>query len=208
MKSDQLTRTEKRQAKKKKEIIEVTIKLIHQYGYDGTTMEQIAETADIAKGTLYNYFPAKEAIIDAFIQAKFAEKNVARLAQIQQLPDTRSRMMYIFDDLITGIQIQKEVFEKYLIYRVQSILSLQKQDTDAGSGLHVVILEIIRLGKEQGEIRGDIPQLIIEDLFEFILISITKQLYFAEGAFEPQTVIEQCVDLFMTGVIPTSEEDE
>lgn len=37
--------------------------LIRAYGFEETTMEQIAEEADIAKGTLYNYFPAKEAII-------------------------------------------------------------------------------------------------------------------------------------------------
>lgn len=208
MKSNPLTRTEKRQAKKKKEVIDVTIQLIRQHGYDGTTMEQIAEVADIAKGTLYNYFPVKEAIIDAFIQAKFAEKNVGRMKRIQQLPDTRSRMIYIFNDLITGIQIQKEIFEKYLIYRVQSILSLHAKDADERGGLYLLIVEIIRLGQEQDEIRQDIPRLIIEDLFEFILISITKQMYLASGAFEAQTIIEQCVDLFMSGVMTTSGKDE
>ena len=73
-------------------IIAGAVGLFNQYGFDSVTMEQIAETVDIAKGTLYNYYPSKEAIINAFIQHTFQERNDDRISQLRQLPDTRTRL--------------------------------------------------------------------------------------------------------------------
>ena len=94
-------------------IIKAAVALFQEQGIDATTMEQIAEEADVAKGTLYNYFPVKEAIISAYIQRSFTAQNEVRLAQLDELPDTRTRMVYIFTELIGGVQKQPELF---LIY--------------------------------------------------------------------------------------------
>lgn len=56
-------RWERRKERTKGSIVRAAMDLIQEHGFDETTMEQIAETADVAKGTLYNYFPAKEAIV-------------------------------------------------------------------------------------------------------------------------------------------------
>ena len=37
--------------------------LFEAQGYEVVTMEQVAAAADIAKGTLYKYFPVKEALL-------------------------------------------------------------------------------------------------------------------------------------------------
>lgn len=47
----------RKKEKTRQVIITTAMNLFIQNGYEATTMEQIAEMADIAKGTLYNYFP-------------------------------------------------------------------------------------------------------------------------------------------------------
>ena len=37
--------------------------LFETHGYDSVTMEQIAAQAGVSKGTLYNHFPVKEALL-------------------------------------------------------------------------------------------------------------------------------------------------
>jgi AcrR family transcriptional regulator len=37
-------------------------------GYEGASMSQIAAAANVSKGTLYNYFPGKEALFAAFVR--------------------------------------------------------------------------------------------------------------------------------------------
>ena len=50
--------------KEKREVIlQASWKLIHQYGYQKTTIEDIAKEAGIAKGTIYLYFKSKSEIM-------------------------------------------------------------------------------------------------------------------------------------------------
>jgi len=39
-------------------------------GYEGASMSQIAESANVSKDTLYNYFPSKQALFSAFVRQR------------------------------------------------------------------------------------------------------------------------------------------
>lgn len=51
----------------KKMIVDAAMELFFEHGYDGTTMEDIAQSADIGTSTLYRYFPTKESVIVGFL---------------------------------------------------------------------------------------------------------------------------------------------
>jgi len=54
-------------------ILTVAKRLLAQKGYEATTTRDIAETAQIASGTLFNYFPTKEAIVASLASDAVAE---------------------------------------------------------------------------------------------------------------------------------------
>jgi AcrR family transcriptional regulator len=89
-------RTERKKETTRRKIMDVAMDLFRQQGVESTTMEQIAAEVDIAKGTLYNYFSVKEAIIDEYIKRSFQENNDERVRQIRTMPDTRSRLNHYF----------------------------------------------------------------------------------------------------------------
>ena len=195
------SRMERKKEETRQKIIAAAVRLFNQQGLAATSMEQIAQAADIAKGTLYAYFPVKEAIIVAFMQASFQDQNPRRTQQLHELPDTPARMRLIFADLLAGVQRQPDVFETYMLYRVRSMLSFH-QEEGLQSGLHLLGEEIIRLGRQSGEIRTDWPQMLVEDLFEFTLIEVIKQYYLSPSTFQAGPAIDQAVDLFMRAVRP------
>lgn len=201
------SRVERKKEETKKKIIDVAMKLFKQHGFNVTTMEQIAAEVDIAKGTLYNYFPVKEAILSEYIQRAFKEKNPRRILQLQKLPDTRSRMISILNELVEGVQAQKEIFEKYLIYRVQNIISFHKVESEK-SGIELPITEMIVLGQKSAEIRNDLPLEIMLDLFEFVFIEIAKQFFMEPEKFNAREAIEIGVDLFLNGVKPEPKKNK
>lgn len=47
-------------------ILEAALELFCSRGYAGTTMDEIADRADVARRTLFNHFPAKQAILAAW----------------------------------------------------------------------------------------------------------------------------------------------
>ena len=50
---------------RRREILEAAIEMFGQHGYDVATVQVIAARAGVAAGTVYLYFPSKEAILDA-----------------------------------------------------------------------------------------------------------------------------------------------
>lgn len=54
---------ETKAARTRDQILDVAAELFLAQGYDETTMEQIAERAEIAPSTLYRYFPSKDLLI-------------------------------------------------------------------------------------------------------------------------------------------------
>ena len=65
-------RKEREKEVRKKTILEAAKTVFFQKGFQGTTMDQIAEVAELSKGSLYLYFPSKEefglAVIDRFAE--------------------------------------------------------------------------------------------------------------------------------------------
>ncbi|WP_394941815.1 TetR/AcrR family transcriptional regulator [Psychromicrobium sp. YIM B11713] len=54
---------ERKAVRTRQTILEVGFEFFTQKGYDRTTMEEIAEKADISLSTLYRYFPTKDLIV-------------------------------------------------------------------------------------------------------------------------------------------------
>jgi AcrR family transcriptional regulator len=192
------SRMDRKKEETRRKIIAVAMDLFERQGFGSTSMDQIADKVDIAKGTLYNYFPAKEAILSEFMTRSFRDKFAARTGRFQDLPDTRARMVYIFSTLLEGIERQKEIFERYMVYRIQSMLSF-KLEEGADSGFSRLGLEIIRLGQASGDLRTDLPPGILEDLFEFAFITAAKHLYLEPAEYDLPTTIARSVELFMNG---------
>lgn len=193
-----MNRTEKRTQKTRSRIVETALRLFQQQGYEETSMEQIARESDVAKGTLYHHFPVKEAILNTYIQQTFQARQADRLTLIRSLPDTRARLQVIFDDLLAGVRRAPEIFEHYLVYRMQLAISFRK-DPAMGSGLETLVQEILTLGKTSGELRSDLPLELLTENLEFTFIAAVKPLFLDPEHYDPQSSLDQCLSLLMDG---------
>ena len=191
-------RVDRKKLKTRQKVVATAMRLFHHSGFDGVTMEQIAEAADIAKGTLYNHFPVKEAIVAAYLDQESLARNAERIVRMRALPDTRARLAASLRELIDAVRAQPEMFEKYFTYRTQQMISLRREGSRV-SGLRNLEDEIIRLGQEQGDLRQDLPFELLEALFEFSFIVVAQRYYEAPGAFDASRTIHGCVELFMNG---------
>ncbi len=63
-----LSRVERRKEKTRRVLIEVALGLFYEKGIYWTKIEDITEQADIGKGTFYQYFETKEALLQALLQ--------------------------------------------------------------------------------------------------------------------------------------------
>lgn len=197
-----LNRYERKKEETRQKIIDVAMNLFNKQGVDSTTLEQIAEEADIARKTLYNHFREKEAIICVYVQRIIREQGPEALSQIMQLPDTRSRLIAALRKSLDWMQIDlnKDIYEKYFTYRMQkAVQTIRDWDLSLSSGFRDVLAPIIDLGKETGEIRRDMDSMALAAHLEsmhsnsaVVWLTHPELLPIYEG-------IDMIVDLFLNG---------
>ncbi len=169
-------------------ILDALQKLLEQKSIQNISVSEIAQTAGIGKGSIYYYFPSKNAILDALIERNYKKpletvKNMAKQTNISSL--TRMSMMFqacrssstefmikkkdSYPDTLTDAQEESLLHKKYLTHVI--------------SELKPVLTEIIKQGIAQGEFSFDHPAA----LAEIVLIVLAVKL---DNTIMPSTPTE------------------
>ncbi|HKA67618.1 MAG TPA: TetR family transcriptional regulator [Actinomycetes bacterium] len=109
---------ERKKAKTRRSIQEHALRLIAEHGYEGTTVEQIAEAAEVSPSTFFRYFPTKE---DVILRDDYDPILVAALlrqpAELPPIAALRAALREVFgalyaeirDDIYRRTKLQMEV---------------------------------------------------------------------------------------------------
>lgn len=153
-----MTGENERKERKRTEIVEAAFHLFMQKGYSSTKIIEIAELANIGKGTVYEYFRSKEEILLAIIQ-KYIRVEFIRL------PETVRAGQSFLEKLNAFIDFESEFIEKYGRFAVEvRDLVLDAPDARVSSEIirsiyefirteHLVAAEIIEFGIAAGKVR-------------------------------------------------------
>ncbi len=201
-------RYERRKEETRQKIIDVAMNLFYRQGFDSTTLEQIAEEADIARKTLYNHFPIKEDIVIEYLQ-RFVGKRAPEIDQlIREHADTRSRLVAVLNRLIewTKQLMTKDIFRIYVSCQMQKLLTAFNDESQR-SGAQIFITEIIKLGVESGEIRRDFPLEILVSQADNIRVTAGMRLLIDPERFTAKDYVEKSVDLFLCGAKDSLEKN-
>jgi AcrR family transcriptional regulator len=101
---------ERKKAKTKAAIQQHALRLFAELGYQATTVEQIAEAADVSRSTFFRYFPTKEEVVlyDALDPAALAAFR-AQPAQLSPIQALRGAMRQVFAQLpAEELAVQRE----------------------------------------------------------------------------------------------------
>lgn len=63
---------------KKQQLLDTARQLFAEYGYQGTSIDLVVQTAGVSKPTVYNNFPTKQALLQEMLVQVFAELNARR----------------------------------------------------------------------------------------------------------------------------------
>ena len=83
-------RRERRRQETRERLFEAAVRLLSEREFEAVTVEAITEAADVGKGTFFNYFPNKEAVISYFFEYKSSRlvEAARRVNESENLPDT------------------------------------------------------------------------------------------------------------------------
>ena len=137
---------ERKKARTKADIYRQALRLFREQGYDETTIEQIAEAAEVSPSTVFRYFPTKEALVlwdeldEAIIGAFQAQP--AALSPILAL---RNAMRTVFASLPPERQALEREREALLLAQPQLRAALINQFSEMIQQVTAVVAE--RVGR-------------------------------------------------------------
>lgn len=153
----------------KNHLAATAFRLFEAHGYEAVAMEQIAAQADVAKGTLYNHFPVKEALLAHQFRAEIAAGMAGLQGALDQQRDFRSRMQALLKASARWNASRRAYLPHYLRYRTTEVgVTQASSDSDHHSGVHRILETMFAAAQEKGEVRSDLAPAELAWLFEFM----------------------------------------
>lgn len=192
------SRIERKKDKMRKQIITVSLDLFRSQGFASTSMEQIADEVDIAKKTLYNYFPEKEAIISSYVQESVDQVKLHLNEFIDSYPNISSCLFALFERTAEEYRSDREIWQVYGAYRMQNMFQPTKR-MELRSGLEELFEKILEQAQATGQIRADIPAQYLAQQLE-MSYALTVLPWLADPkAVSLNDSLTRCIEVFLNG---------
>lgn len=143
---------------RKEQILNHSFKLFLKKGFDATSISDILQDLNIARGTLYYHFESKEAIMDAIIE-RFGQQAVESAAQVVVSDNlsVHDKLLGLFAAVQMGKLTGGEVMLDYL-HRPQNSLFHEKSQQMILKKISPLLAQIIREGNLQNVFNNDFPE--------------------------------------------------
>lgn len=164
----ELTRRERKKEETRRRIFESAISLFRERGFEGTTVDEITEKADVGRGTFFNYFPRKEAVLAYLSEERvtLAEENAAALLDRAAPARDKLHEIYAFaaSAYVSDRELSRFVFEEWMR---QAFAPTE----DTSSRWQKLIVRVVEHGQAAGELRTDTPALLLESLLSSVYMT-------------------------------------
>lgn len=139
------------QRERRRRILDATLELANEGGFDAVQMRAVADNADVALGTLYRYFPSKIHLLVTALGREF--DRVHEQSRTKQVPgDTpHERVMHILGVTTRAMQKQPQLTEALTRAFMFADASVADEIHDVGMKLTAIITHAIAGTDEMGE---------------------------------------------------------
>jgi AcrR family transcriptional regulator len=149
-------RRERHRVETRDRLYRAALKLFADRGFLETTVEDITESADVGKGTFFNYFPTKEHVL-----AEFGGQRTAAVERaLAETKSAKGPVLEVIGELAADAVGQSSMNAALLRAIFAAHASCEPVRTELHKRVLVsrrMLAEMFRIGQERGEIRSDIP---------------------------------------------------
>jgi len=142
--------------------------LFERHGFEAVTMEQIAAESGVVRGTLYNHFPVKEAVLVEWMHARLAEDLAPLVAQIMAKPTFAARIAVLQESSTLWWERHRQYAAPYVRFRFQQVRESDRGNT--ASDMIATYAQLLSHAQATGEVRDDEPPLRLASYLHFLYL--------------------------------------
>ena len=200
------TRRQKQKARTRERIFEAAREQFERFGFEGTTMRDVAAEAGVATGTIFTHFPDKGALLIATLLEDLAETDRGIMETLPSSP-IRAQIIHMATAGF-GYWCRRPELSATLLREMYFIggpeAKRRRRETAQFVGF---CSELLEDAVGRGELRSDVDcAAVAESLYSFYVGRLTRAA--GDDAFHLQpmlTDLESFVDQLLAGIAPRSD---
>ncbi|MGD8967362.1 MAG: TetR/AcrR family transcriptional regulator [Anaerolineae bacterium] len=189
----QPSRRERKKLETRQRLMEVALQLFGEHGYEATTVKDITSVADVAKGTFFNYFETKEAILPA-IAARRLEQLEELLTPAQGAPDSAVARIKLALRLVAESPLCQEKLAEQLFAAM-----IHRREIGPGHALRDLLAEQVHQAQAVGEIRSSLDPMYLAGVIHALFFQRLVMWHHGYRSVPLRDLIDGSVDLLMEG---------
>ncbi len=147
-------------SRRRADILRAATNVFEKNGYSATTMAAVAAEANVAKGSLYNYFPSKQKLFEAVFNESFAEDEATMDALVASPLSATEKISRYVDHWFGRLEHAKKIGGLIMEFWAHATRGRAAKETtifqEVYSRWHERIREIINQGVADGDFRDEI----------------------------------------------------
>lgn len=149
----ELSRRERKKDETRQRIFREAIRLFRERGFEATTVDEITERADVARGTFFNYFPKKEAVLAYLSEQRLIEAEADAGAILAAQQPAREKLLAIYAGAASAYEEEKELSQFVLPELLRRAFTPVEE---IGPRWDSIIAQVFEQGQKSGELRADV----------------------------------------------------
>ena len=194
---------EKKKIETKNKIFEVSGRLFKEKGFENTTIDEITKEAEIGKGTFFNYFPTKEALLLYFAEKKdeltysLIESETAK--SIHTKDKIKNLLVFLAESYETDKELTKLLIFEYIKY-IRSTGLKSGEDQSRRNRLSRILHDFLGNGVKKGEVREGIDVKTAAETLTAVYFQSVMVWLWSESDYSISEDISGKIDLVFEGI--------
>ncbi|MES2494417.1 MAG: TetR/AcrR family transcriptional regulator [Pseudomonadota bacterium] len=189
------------------DILAAAREVISVKGYEGVTMAEIAERANIVEGTVYRYFRNKDDLLMRVAEEWFTEVYADRI-DISAFSGTYNKLRYLIWHSLKTVA-DGPALSRYLMmevrprpdYKDTALYDINREYTGE-------IRNLFRAAIESGEFKSGVPERLLRDMVFGTIEHSTWRFLRGEGELELEELADEITMVVYRGMITETPGDE
>ncbi|MGB9485109.1 MAG: TetR/AcrR family transcriptional regulator [Terriglobia bacterium] len=187
--------------KKLREICKVAAKVFYEKGYDGASMQDIAEAVGLTKAGLYHHVSSKGTLLFEIMNYGMDILDETVLAKVKEIPDPRERLRRTILGHIDLVVRARDMEITVILHENRSLKGALRKKINARKRAYIEYLEdlIARVQEQSG-----MPPKLSPHIAAFAVLGMINwlyQWYHMEGAVKQEEISSAYVDFFFRGLL-------
>jgi AcrR family transcriptional regulator len=190
------SRRERKKERTRQEIYQAAMRLFLHRGFDAVTIEDICESADVARGTFFLHFPTKDALL-----LEYGEQVTAELEEM--LRDYRGSAAAALRKVLSLLAERASHHADIVRLVVREVMARPlalANATEQSRDLVHLLADIVRRGQTEGEFRRNVEPRLAAAIVTSAYFAIVTEWVRCGGTFALAGAVKQSLDVVVNGL--------